>query len=378
MLIIRAEPKFIMRVVQHCRTPLSRQIGEAVRIRRRGGAGCILNSKAEYDRCRIPRLIVEEQDVEQLEKDEEQELAQKISSIEEQTADWGSRLYKKRELEDKAMRSKVTKIVERKASDKREQEEAPEGAERKKRRKLKYSLEQDNWGELSEQNTLEPEDTNHPLPWELPPKEQRPPSTRSRQSSMKRFLTTASVAPQGSPPELAGSETTTNELTDIRWNDICLEKPRKEDLVEKQDARELRREQVDNQKVVVDNIEPPDSPTRTFSTVSTTPSTARNPKPAAEKAVTVENPIRNCTFDGRGVCEIHQCIGTKIKLTSKKWKDRGGGKGFGWVSTKVTKTLCKAKNNTLVGPQISTDSVATDGKSLVNVNSDAGARGNNC
>ena len=52
-------PKFIMRVVRFCKTPLSRQIGEAVRIRRRGGEGSILNSKAEYSRCRIPRLVVE-------------------------------------------------------------------------------------------------------------------------------------------------------------------------------------------------------------------------------------------------------------------------------------------------------------------------------
>ena len=41
-----------------------------MRIRRRGGAGCILNS----NRCIIPRLIVEEQDEEQIEKKEQEEL----------------------------------------------------------------------------------------------------------------------------------------------------------------------------------------------------------------------------------------------------------------------------------------------------------------
>ena len=56
------EPKFIMKAVKYYRSALTRQIGEAVRIRRRGGAGRILNSKAEYDRCRIPRLVVEEED----------------------------------------------------------------------------------------------------------------------------------------------------------------------------------------------------------------------------------------------------------------------------------------------------------------------------
>ena len=53
-------PKFIMRVVKFSKTALSRQIGEAVRIGRRGGAGRILNSKSEYNRWKIPRLVIEE------------------------------------------------------------------------------------------------------------------------------------------------------------------------------------------------------------------------------------------------------------------------------------------------------------------------------
>ena len=62
-----------MRVVKNYRSALSRQIGEAVRIRRRGGAGCILNSKSEFDRCQIPRLIIEEQDEETVKKRKEEE-----------------------------------------------------------------------------------------------------------------------------------------------------------------------------------------------------------------------------------------------------------------------------------------------------------------
>ena len=42
-------PKFVMRMVKSYRTALSRQIGEAVRIMERGGAGSILNSKSEFD-----------------------------------------------------------------------------------------------------------------------------------------------------------------------------------------------------------------------------------------------------------------------------------------------------------------------------------------
>ena len=41
------EPTFVMRIVQFHRTALSRQCGEAIRIMRRGGAGSVLNSRAE-------------------------------------------------------------------------------------------------------------------------------------------------------------------------------------------------------------------------------------------------------------------------------------------------------------------------------------------
>ena len=51
---------FILKPVSFHRTALSRQIAEAVRIRRRGGEGAILNSKGEFSRCHISRLQLEE------------------------------------------------------------------------------------------------------------------------------------------------------------------------------------------------------------------------------------------------------------------------------------------------------------------------------
>ena len=56
------QPAFIFKVVSSHRTALNRQVRDAVRIRRRGGAGNILNSEAEFNRCHIPRLVVEEED----------------------------------------------------------------------------------------------------------------------------------------------------------------------------------------------------------------------------------------------------------------------------------------------------------------------------
>ena len=52
-------PHFIMRPVRYFKSSLKRQIAEAVRIKRRG-EGVVLNSKSEYSRCTIPRLVVEQ------------------------------------------------------------------------------------------------------------------------------------------------------------------------------------------------------------------------------------------------------------------------------------------------------------------------------
>ena len=56
------EADFVVRVEGTFQTALTRQVSEAVRIRRRGGMGSILNSKAEYNRSHIPRLRVEDEE----------------------------------------------------------------------------------------------------------------------------------------------------------------------------------------------------------------------------------------------------------------------------------------------------------------------------
>ena len=50
-------PSFRFNIVKRYKTALTRQVGEAVRIELRGN---VLNSKGEYNRCRLPRLVVEE------------------------------------------------------------------------------------------------------------------------------------------------------------------------------------------------------------------------------------------------------------------------------------------------------------------------------
>ena len=127
------QPAFLFKVVSNPRTALSRQIMEAVRIRRRGGAGSILNSKAEFNRCHIPRLVVEEEDEEQRTKrlgeelKSNQDIEQLLSNMD---TSWEQRKARERDQ----------------AAKKRRGSEA-EGEQRvKRRRKMKYEVLRDDWG----------------------------------------------------------------------------------------------------------------------------------------------------------------------------------------------------------------------------------------
>ena len=48
----------------------------------------ILNSKSEYNRCKIPRLVIEELDEEQLKADEERELQGAIEWLNKCEEEW--------------------------------------------------------------------------------------------------------------------------------------------------------------------------------------------------------------------------------------------------------------------------------------------------
>ena len=50
-------PAFRFKIIKTFKDPMSRQLSEAVRIELRGSD--ILNSKGEYNRCRVPRLRVD-------------------------------------------------------------------------------------------------------------------------------------------------------------------------------------------------------------------------------------------------------------------------------------------------------------------------------
>ena len=53
-----------------------------------------------------------------------------------------------------------------------------------------------------------------------------------------------------------------------------------------------------------------------------------------------------CEMRKDGYCVTHQIENKKFYVTSKKCKDRGKGRGFGYVSTRILKFQCSMRNST--------------------------------
>ena len=51
-----------------------------------------------------------------------------------------------------------------------------------------------------------------------------------------------------------------------------------------------------------------------------------------------------CMILKDGLCKTHNCMTKKVTVTAKKWKDRGKGRGYGYVNSKVTKNICMMRN----------------------------------
>ena len=104
------EPKMLFRAVKFYSTALGRQIGEATRIRRRG-ASSLLNSKGEYNRCRITRLTLEESEGSK-EEQKEQDGEVEIAEIMREGAKWEREKAMIRELESKKEHGKKMGVLD--------------------------------------------------------------------------------------------------------------------------------------------------------------------------------------------------------------------------------------------------------------------------
>ena len=75
---------------------------------------------------------------------------------------------------------------------------------------------------------------------------------------------------------------------------------------------------------------------------STSPVTSDNNTTSNDQDGVVSEEV-TCKPDKKGYCRSH---GTKMNvqvITSKKWSDKGGGRGYGWKYGKVKKYVCKKK-----------------------------------
>ena len=142
------QPRFLFKVVTHHKTALSRQVHEAVRIRRRGGAGAILNSRAEFNRCHIPRLVVEVEEEGKKKKRLEQEQRDKeeLSEImKDMDLTWEQKKERERELKEK----------------KRSRNPDPEeemGSKPKRSRRMVYEVLREDWGDVDHGHGLGEDD----------------------------------------------------------------------------------------------------------------------------------------------------------------------------------------------------------------------------
>ena len=140
------EPQFMMRVVQFHRSALSRQTAEAVRIRRRGGEGAVLNSRSEFNRCFIPRLrLIEEEELEereQMEKMEEEEIREELQNREEQ---WAKSKNTMRSRENRSKAKMGSKSHKR--AGKGGEQGAENGLRPTKKKRYEFEIVEEGWGE---------------------------------------------------------------------------------------------------------------------------------------------------------------------------------------------------------------------------------------
>ena len=137
-------PQFKFKVVDYHRSALNRQIREAVRIRRRGGASQILNSRSEFNRCHIPRLVVQVEDEESKKTRREQEaeddelLAKLLLQGDE---DWSGRKTLERDL----LKKKRSRKNEEEGMEQLEQ--TGEEGGRKNSKRMRYAVIDELWWE---------------------------------------------------------------------------------------------------------------------------------------------------------------------------------------------------------------------------------------
>ena len=151
---------------------MERQVSEAVRIGRRGGAGAVLNSKSEYNRCYIPRLRLEEDEEETRKREEQQKLEEKEREqlIERDHGAWEQNKTRLRD-EERRSKAKAWGAIPMPTGSKRHKEGADGTTPGRRKRARTHKLLDEDWG-LQKSNKLHP--PAPPIPGSLPQMEAAP------------------------------------------------------------------------------------------------------------------------------------------------------------------------------------------------------------
>ena len=133
------EPSFHMRVVGRFRSCLTRQESEAVRIRR-WGEGTVLNSKSEFNQCKLGRLTLGEEEKQVISSTRKNPHSMDPGSQEEgETETWERRKTQQKRIEDVRNTIDLERGMQR--SPQRKRNGQAEGQDTEKReRKLKFEV----------------------------------------------------------------------------------------------------------------------------------------------------------------------------------------------------------------------------------------------
>ena len=297
----------------------------------------ILNSKSEFDRCKIPRLVLEEQEeIEKLEKLEAEKLQERMATLDMEEEAWGAEIIVSRNNEIKARIRAIGTLEPAKAA-KREQEPV----KWRRAEKLKYAIMGADWGRKKpeKEQLKKREQPNSPLstpnPISSPPPGSQITSSPAQMSPKpkEQRVKKAKGAAQGERGQLklAGWLVPHNG-PGRKEKCITVEKDISQNELTNRQTEGVNYKDILSQKTTNSNQTDVPQPDSKIIDMKTTPSVCE--RGIQEKA--------RCEVTRRGFCQTHNCHTESISVTSKKWRDRGGGRGFGYVSVKVKKYVCKA------------------------------------
>ena len=304
-------------------------------------------------------------------------------NIEEQAKVWSNMKYNEKREED----LRKWRIGEYAGSSINKREpEIMEGAKSKKRRK--YKIVEEDWGlgeQLQQQITVQEEE---PVETEGSPctkkhkelqtaavlEELRATEGAKKQTKLSDFWPAPVL--KTAPPTVTGKEDSVLDIPPVP--EPAMRAAPSTDLpIEEVDERTVRDElyTIDERSCLEENVKPFDSSTTPVLGVGgaavmndnnvgrnvTMMDECVNTQVNDEHSHSVVNPAPSvgyqknsriesssdvvCKPDKLGLCRTHECGGSITKVSSKKWKDRGGGRGYGYVHSTTKKFLCDSRKS---------------------------------